>query len=115
VAAGTAGTIEARTRALAVELAPVRVNAASPGTARSPLRSGMPEAQREARYRHVAETNLTRTVSDPDWIAPGYAFLTDQPFAGRDRAVRRRRPAARLNRPPAPPAPGRVDRLLTRR
>jgi NAD(P)-dependent dehydrogenase (short-subunit alcohol dehydrogenase family) len=81
VAAGTAGTIEAYTRALAVELAPVRVNAVSPGTVRTPLWSGIPEAEREAYYGHVAKTNLTRTISDPDEIAPSYAFLTDQPFA----------------------------------
>jgi NAD(P)-dependent dehydrogenase (short-subunit alcohol dehydrogenase family) len=81
VAAGTAGTIEAYTRALAAELAPVRVNAVSPGTVRSPLWSGIPEAEREAYYDHVAKTNLTRTISHPGQIAACYAFLTDQPFA----------------------------------
>jgi NAD(P)-dependent dehydrogenase (short-subunit alcohol dehydrogenase family) len=81
VAAGTAGTIEAYTRALAVELAPIRVNAVSPGTVRSPLWSGIPEAEREAHYGQVARTNLTRTISHPDQIAASYAFLTDQPFA----------------------------------
>lgn len=81
VASGTAGTIEAYARALAVELAPVRVNAVSPGTVRSPLWSGMPEEEREAYYEHVAKTNLSRSISDPDEIAPSYAFLTDQPFA----------------------------------
>jgi NAD(P)-dependent dehydrogenase (short-subunit alcohol dehydrogenase family) len=44
VASGTAGTIEAYARALAVELAPVRVNAVSPGTVRSPLSSTFPWA-----------------------------------------------------------------------
>jgi NAD(P)-dependent dehydrogenase (short-subunit alcohol dehydrogenase family) len=81
VAAGTAGTIEAYTRALAVELAPVRVNAVSPGTVRSPPWSGIPEAERGAYYASTARASLTTTISHPDKIAPSYAFLTDQPFA----------------------------------
>jgi NAD(P)-dependent dehydrogenase (short-subunit alcohol dehydrogenase family) len=46
-----------------------------------PLWAGIPEAEREAYHDHVATTNLTRTISHPDQIAPSYAFITDQPFA----------------------------------
>jgi NAD(P)-dependent dehydrogenase (short-subunit alcohol dehydrogenase family) len=79
VAAGTAGTIEAFTRALAVELAPVRVNAVSPGTVRTPLWSALPEADREVYYGRIAETNLTGTIGIPEELAAAYAFLIDQP------------------------------------
>jgi NAD(P)-dependent dehydrogenase (short-subunit alcohol dehydrogenase family) len=81
VAAGTVGTIEAYTRALAVELAPVRVNAVSPGTVRTPLLSALPEADREAYYGRIAETNLTGTIGIREELAAVYAFLIDQPFA----------------------------------
>jgi NAD(P)-dependent dehydrogenase (short-subunit alcohol dehydrogenase family) len=45
--------MEAFTRALAVELAPIRVNAVSPGFVRTPQWSDIPEADREAMYRDV--------------------------------------------------------------
>jgi NAD(P)-dependent dehydrogenase (short-subunit alcohol dehydrogenase family) len=80
VAAGTSGTIEAFGRALAVELAPIRVNVVSPGTVRTALWSSMPEPVREAYYAHTADSNLTGTVSTPDEAAETYRFLMDQPF-----------------------------------
>jgi NAD(P)-dependent dehydrogenase (short-subunit alcohol dehydrogenase family) len=47
VAASVRGTTEALTRALAVELAPIRVNAASPGVVRTNLWQNVPAAERE--------------------------------------------------------------------
>jgi NAD(P)-dependent dehydrogenase (short-subunit alcohol dehydrogenase family) len=81
VASGTAGTIEAFTRALAVELAPLRVNAVSPGTVRTDLWADLPANVREDYYQRTARSNLTNTISEPDEIAPAYAALIDQPFA----------------------------------
>jgi NAD(P)-dependent dehydrogenase (short-subunit alcohol dehydrogenase family) len=81
VAAGTAATIEAFTRSLAVELAPLRVNAISPGTVATPLWDAMTAEDRDAYYTHIAATNLTQTIADPAEIALAYAFLIDQPFA----------------------------------
>ena len=49
-AAGICGAMDAIGRALAVELAPIRVNVVSPGFARTPLWAGIPEAEREAMY-----------------------------------------------------------------
>src|SRR6185369_9759455 len=40
------GALESLTRGLALELAPVRVNAVSPGTIDTPIRASMPEAAR---------------------------------------------------------------------
>jgi xanthine dehydrogenase YagT iron-sulfur-binding subunit len=47
VAASICGAVESLTRALAVELAPIRVNAVSPGVVRSPLWDSMTPASRE--------------------------------------------------------------------
>ncbi len=62
VGAAVCGAIEALTRALAVELAPVRVNAVSPGFVRTPLWSPIPEADREALFRDVGKKLLTGRV-----------------------------------------------------
>ena len=50
IAASVCGTIEALTRALAVELAPIRVNAVSPGVVRTNLWQNMTMAEREQLY-----------------------------------------------------------------
>jgi NAD(P)-dependent dehydrogenase (short-subunit alcohol dehydrogenase family) len=47
VAASVCGTIEALTRALAIELAPIRVNAVSPGVVRTNLWQNLSSAERE--------------------------------------------------------------------
>jgi NAD(P)-dependent dehydrogenase (short-subunit alcohol dehydrogenase family) len=49
IAASVCGTIEALTRALAVELAPIRVNAVSPGVVRTNLWQNMGADEREHR------------------------------------------------------------------
>lgn len=73
--------MEGLTRALAVELAPVRVNIVAPGFVRSPLWDNVPEAQREALYRQVGDTLLTGKVGEVDEIAEAYLFLMRETFA----------------------------------
>ena len=51
IAASVCGTIEALTRALAVELAPIRVNAVSPGVVRTNLWQNMSAPERRTLYR----------------------------------------------------------------
>src|SRR3984957_19760500 len=64
VGAAVCGAMDALTRALAVELAPVRVNAVSPGFVRTPLWSAIPEADREALFRDAGKKLLTGRVGE---------------------------------------------------
>jgi NAD(P)-dependent dehydrogenase (short-subunit alcohol dehydrogenase family) len=54
VAASICAAVESLTRALAVELAPVRVNAVAPAVIRSPLWASMTPASRDQLYRDTA-------------------------------------------------------------
>jgi NAD(P)-dependent dehydrogenase (short-subunit alcohol dehydrogenase family) len=65
---------------LAVELAPLRVNAVSPGFVRSPLWSPVPEAEREAMFRDAASKLLTGRVGEPAQIAEAYIYLLENDF-----------------------------------
>ncbi|HEX5400872.1 MAG TPA: SDR family oxidoreductase [Pseudonocardiaceae bacterium] len=81
VAASICGAVDALTRALAVELAPVRVNAVSPGVVRSPLWSGMSEDDREQMYRGLGAQLPVGRVGEVDDIAAAYLYCMTQPFA----------------------------------
>lgn len=80
VGAAVCGAMDAMTRALAVELAPVRVNAVSPGLVRTPLWSPIPEAEREALFRDAGAKLLTRRVGDAAEIAEAYCYLMENTF-----------------------------------
>ena len=71
--ASICGAIESMTRALAVELAPLRVNAVSPGFVRTPLWSHIPEPEREALFRDAGSKLLTKRVGEPEQIAGAYS------------------------------------------
>jgi NAD(P)-dependent dehydrogenase (short-subunit alcohol dehydrogenase family) len=73
--------MEALTRALAVELAPIRVNAVQPGVTRSPLWSGMTVADREQMYRDLGASLPLGRVGEVEDVAEGYLSLMTQPFA----------------------------------
>jgi NAD(P)-dependent dehydrogenase (short-subunit alcohol dehydrogenase family) len=73
--------LEALARGLALELAPVRVNAVSPGLVATPLWSGMPNDKREAMFASAAQRLPARRVGQPKDIANAVMFLVTMPFA----------------------------------
>ncbi len=72
--------MEGLTRALAVELAPLRVNIVSPGVVRSPLWSSMTETDRDALYRQTGEKLLVGHVGAVEEIAQAYLYLMQQTY-----------------------------------
>jgi NAD(P)-dependent dehydrogenase (short-subunit alcohol dehydrogenase family) len=81
VAASVCGTIEALTRALAIELAPIRVNAVSPGLVRTNLWQNMSAKEREERYESVGKSLPVGRVGEASDIAQAYLFLMQEGFA----------------------------------
>lgn len=80
VIAGMASAIDGLTRALALELAPIRVNAVCVGTVRTNLLGNMPEADREAFYSQIGSKLLTGKVGNVDEIAEAYLYLMRATF-----------------------------------
>jgi NAD(P)-dependent dehydrogenase (short-subunit alcohol dehydrogenase family) len=73
--------LEALARGLALELAPVRVNAVSPGLIDTPIWGGLPEEKREAMFAGAAQRLPARRIGQPEDIANAVLFLTTTPFA----------------------------------
>jgi NAD(P)-dependent dehydrogenase (short-subunit alcohol dehydrogenase family) len=73
--ASICGAMEALTRALAVELAPIRVNLVSPGLVRTALWNDMPEAEREAMYANYGGALPVGRVGEVEDIAASYLHL----------------------------------------
>jgi NAD(P)-dependent dehydrogenase (short-subunit alcohol dehydrogenase family) len=80
VAASICGAMEGLTRALAVELAPTRVNIVAPGVVRTPLWRDMTEPAREALYASEAARLPVAHVAEPEEIAEAYLYLMRQTF-----------------------------------
>ena len=80
VVASMCGTIEVLTRALAVELAPIRVNAVSPGVVRTHLWQNMSEAEREHFYESVGNRLPVGRVGEPQDIAQTSMYLMLEGF-----------------------------------
>jgi NAD(P)-dependent dehydrogenase (short-subunit alcohol dehydrogenase family) len=81
IAASVCGTIEALTRALAVELAPIRVNAVSPGVVRTNLWQTMSTSERERLFESVGKSLPVGRVGEASEIAQAYLFLIQEGFA----------------------------------
>jgi NAD(P)-dependent dehydrogenase (short-subunit alcohol dehydrogenase family) len=73
--------MEGLTRALAIELAPIRVNIVSPGVVATPLWAEMAEADREALYRQAGEKLPVGHIGEAAEIAEAYLYLMDQSYA----------------------------------
>ncbi len=78
--ASICSAMEGLTRALAVELAPIRVNTVSPGVVRSPLWANMAEADRAALYRQTGERLLVGHVGEVEEVAEAYLYLMRQTY-----------------------------------
>ncbi|WP_330460732.1 SDR family oxidoreductase [Streptomyces sp. NBC_00820] len=74
-AAALCGAMESLTRALALELAPVRVNVVSPGLVRTELWRDLPETEREGLFQASAESLPVERVGDPADVAEAYLYL----------------------------------------
>lgn len=70
-----AGAIEYLTRALAVELAPVRVNAVCPGLVLTEVWNGIPADRREEQIRRMTERQPLPRAGDPGEVAEAYLHL----------------------------------------
>ena len=67
--------IEGLGRALAVELAPIRVNTVSPGIVDTPLYSGMEPGKRKAMFQGIAASIPAKRVGRPEDIAQTVLYL----------------------------------------
>jgi NAD(P)-dependent dehydrogenase (short-subunit alcohol dehydrogenase family) len=79
--ASICAAMEGLTRALAVELAPLRVNIVSPGFVRTPLWRDLPDADREAMYAAAGAKLPVGRVGEAADLAEAYLFLMHQGFA----------------------------------
>jgi NAD(P)-dependent dehydrogenase (short-subunit alcohol dehydrogenase family) len=69
------------TRALALELAPIRVNVVSPGTIDTPLRASMPESARREMLAKTAASLPVRRVGEGEDVAQQILALIKIGFA----------------------------------
>ncbi len=81
VASAICGAVEGFTRALAVELAPVRVNCVVPGVIRTELWSSMAEADCNAMYNSLASSVLLNRVGEAEDVAAGFLYLMQQLYS----------------------------------
>ena len=73
--------LEALTRGLALEMAPVRVNAVSPGLVATPMWSGMEKADRDRMFSGAAERSPLRRIGEASNIADAVLFLACSAFS----------------------------------
>jgi NAD(P)-dependent dehydrogenase (short-subunit alcohol dehydrogenase family) len=74
------GAIISAARSLAVELAPLRVNVVAPGVVRSPLWTGLPEADREAMFESVGAGLPLGRVAEVEDVAKSFVHLMDHDY-----------------------------------
>jgi NAD(P)-dependent dehydrogenase (short-subunit alcohol dehydrogenase family) len=70
-----AGAIEHLTRGLAVDLAPIRVNAVCPGLVRTDIWARIPESQREEQFLRMTKAQPLARVGEPAEVAEAYLYL----------------------------------------
>ena len=80
IASSICGAMEGFVRALAVELAPVRVNSVVPGVVKTNLWNSMAELDRENLYKTVGDSMLVKRVGEAEDIAQTFLYLMKQRF-----------------------------------
>lgn len=80
VGAASLGAVEAFARALAVEMAPVRVNTLCPGLVDTPLLTAVLGDRRDAVFQHFAEKLPVKRIGRPEDIAEAAMFLMTNGF-----------------------------------
>jgi len=73
--------LEALARGLALELAPVRVNAVSPGMIETPIWDDLPREKRREMFESTAAQLPVRKIGQPDDIAKAVLFLMTTTYA----------------------------------
>lgn len=80
VASSLCGATTSLAGALAVELAPLRVNVVEPGIVRSPLWSGMSVEDQQAMYNQQAESLPVGRVGEVEDVAQAFLYSMTQTF-----------------------------------
>jgi NAD(P)-dependent dehydrogenase (short-subunit alcohol dehydrogenase family) len=70
-----AGSIEHLTRGLAVDFAPIRVNAVCPGLIRTGVWDTLLPAGREEQFRRMTERQPLQRIGEPQEVAEAYLYL----------------------------------------
>jgi NAD(P)-dependent dehydrogenase (short-subunit alcohol dehydrogenase family) len=78
--AALCSAMEGLTRALAIELAPLRVNIVSPGFVDTPIWNDIPEADRKALFKTVGDKLPVGHVAQPEEVAAAYLYLMQASF-----------------------------------
>ncbi|MDT5211558.1 MAG: hypothetical protein QOF67_3973 [Mycobacterium sp.] len=74
------GAMNALTKALAFELAPIRVNAVAPGVVRTPLWDAMSEPDRQGMYDQTAQQLPLGRIGEVADTARAYVYCMEQQF-----------------------------------
>ena len=80
VIAAANGALESLAKALALELAPVRVNVVSPGWVDTPVWDTLAGAAKDERLRGMAERLPGKRIGHPDDVAQAIVALMDNAF-----------------------------------
>jgi NAD(P)-dependent dehydrogenase (short-subunit alcohol dehydrogenase family) len=80
LASSICGAVEGLVRAMAVELAPIRVNSVVPGVIKTNLWNGMTEEQRTGLYQAMEDSMLVKRVGEAEDVALTFVYLMKQQF-----------------------------------
>lgn len=79
--ASICGAMESFTKAVALEIAPIRANIVSPGVVKTNLWNGLSEEDKEALYDSYTQKLPVKMVAEADDIAKTYLYLMQQEYS----------------------------------